>query len=140
MKRYLLSIALGLTALTAGAQQTDYLTLRMADGTECSVPSSGLTLTFGNGQMTVRSAQGTTNYALTSLAQMWFAATPTAISSLSGSNAGIRIVGGQVVATGIAQADIRVFTPDGREVGQSGLTRGLYIVRTPQQTYKVTAP
>ena len=71
---------------------------------------------------------------------MWFAATPTAISSLSGSNAGIRIVGGQVVATGIAPADIRVFTPDGREVGQSGLTRGLYIVRTPQQTYKVTAP
>ena len=139
MKRYLLSIALGLAALTAGAQQTDYLTLRMADGTECSVPSSGLTLTFGNGQMTVRSAQGTTNYALTSLAQMWFAATPTAISSLSGSNAGIRIVGGQVVATGIAPADIRVFTPDGREVGQSGLTRGLYIVRTPQQTYKVTA-
>ena len=140
MKRYLLSIALGLAALTAGAQQTDYLTLRMADGTECSVPSSGLTLTFGNGQMTIRSAQGTTNYALTSLAQMWFAATPTAISSLSGSNAGIRIVGGQVVATGIAPADIRVFTPDGREVGQSGLTRGLYIVRTPQQTYKVTAP
>lgn len=140
MKRYLLSIALGLAALTAGAQQTDYLTLRMADGTECSVPSSGLTLTFGNGQMTVRSAQGTTNYALTSLAQMWFAATPTAISSLSGSNAGIRIVGGQVVATGITPADIRVFTPDGREVGQSGLTRGLYIVRTPQQTYKVTAP
>ena len=140
MKRYLLSIALGLAALTAGAQQTDYLTLRMADGTECSVPSSGLTLTFGNGQMTVRSAQGTTNYALTSLAQMWFAATPTAISSLSGSNAGIRIVGGQVVATGIAPADIRVFTPDGREVAQSGLTRGLYIVRTPQQTYKVTAP
>lgn len=140
MKRYLLSIALGLAALTAGAQQTDYLTLRMADGTECSVPSSGLTLTFGNGQMTVRSAQGTTNYALTSLAQMWFAATPTAISSLSGSNDGIRIVGGQVVATGIAPADIRVFTPDGREVGQSGLTRGLYIVRTPQQTYKVTAP
>lgn len=140
MKRYLLSIALGLAALTAGAQQTDYLTLRMADGTECSVPSSGLTLTFGNGQMTLRSAQGTTNYALTSLAQMWFAATPTAISSLSGSNAGIRIVGGQVVATGIAPADIRVFTPDGREVGQSGLTRGLYIVRTPQQTYKVTAP
>ena len=140
MKRYLLSIALGLAALTAGAQQTDYLTLRMADGTECSVPSSGLTLTFGNGQMTVRSAQGTTNYALTSLAQMWFAATPTAISSLSGSNAGIRIVGGQVVATGVAPADIRVFTPDGREVGQSGLTRGLYIVRTPQQTYKVTAP
>lgn len=140
MKRYLLSIALGLAALTAGAQQTDYLTLRMADGTECSVPSSGLTLTFGNGQMTVRSAQGTTNYALTSLAQMWFAATPTAISSLSGSNAGIRIIGGQVVATGIAPADIRVFTPDGREVGQSGLTRGLYIVRTPQQTYKVTAP
>ena len=140
MKRYLLSIALGLAALTAGAQQTDYLTLRMADGTECSVPSSGLTLTFGNGQMTVRSAQGTTNYALTSLAQMWFAATPTAISSLSDSNAGIRIVGGQVVATGIAPADIRVFTPDGREVGQSGLPRGLYIVRTPQQTYKVTAP
>ena len=140
MKRYLLSIALGLAALTAGAQQTDYLTLRMADGTECSVPSSGLTLTFGNGQMTVRSAQGTTNYELASLAQMWFAATPTAISSLSGSNAGIRIVGGQVVATGIAPADIRVFTPDGREVGQSGLTRGLYIVRTPQQTYKVTAP
>lgn len=140
MKRYLLSIALGLAALTAGAQQTDYLTLRMADGTECSVPSSGLTLTFGNGQMTVRSAQGTTNYALTSLAQMWFAATPTAISSLSGSNAGIRIVGGQVVATGIAPADIHVFTPDGREVGQSGLPRGLYIVRTPQQTYKVTAP
>ena len=140
MKRYLLSIALGLAALTAGAQQTDYLTLRMADGTECSVPSSGLTLTFGNGQMTVRSTQGTTNYTLTSLAQMWFAATPTAISSLSGSNAGIRIVGGQVVATGIAPADIRVFTPDGREVGQSGLTRGLYIVRTPQQTYKVTAP
>lgn len=140
MKRYLLSIALGLAALTAGAQQTDYLTLRMADGTECSVPSSGLTLTFGNGQMTVRSAQGTTNYALTSLAQMWFAATPTAISSLSGSNAGIRIVGGQVVATGIAPADIRVFTPDGREVGQNGLPRGLYIVRTPQQTYKLTAP
>lgn len=140
MKRYLLSIALGLAALTAGAQQTDYLTLRMADGTECSVPSSGLTMTFGNGQMTVRSAQGTTNYALTSLAQMWFAATPTAISSLSGSNAGIRIVGGQVVATGIAPADIRVFTPDGREVRQSGLPRGLYIVRTPQQTYKVTAP
>lgn len=83
MKRMLLTFsALMLGAGATMADGTDYLTLRQADGSEISVPSAGLKITFNNGQLVAQSA-GQTDLTLpvAALQAMFFSATPTSIAT-----------------------------------------------------------
>ena len=83
MKRMLLTFsALMLGAGATMADGTDYLTLRQADGTEISVPSAGLKITFNNGQLVAQSAgQAELTLPVAALQAMFFSATPTSIAT-----------------------------------------------------------
>lgn len=83
MKRMLLTFsALMLGAGATMADGTDYLTLRQADGTEISVPSAGLKITFNNGQLVAQSAgQADLTLPVAALQAMFFSATPTSIAT-----------------------------------------------------------
>lgn len=83
MKRMLLTFsALMLGAGATMADGTDYLTLRQADGSEISVPSAGLKITFNNGQLVAQSAgQADLTLPVAALQAMFFSATPTSIAT-----------------------------------------------------------
>ena len=83
MKRMLLTFsALMLGAGATMADGTDYLTLRQADGSEISVPSAGLKITFNNGQLVAQSAgQADLTLPVAALQTMFFSATPTSIAT-----------------------------------------------------------
>lgn len=74
--------ALMLGAGATMADGTDYLTLRQADGTEISVPSAGLKITFADGQLVAQSAgQADLTLPVAALQAMFFSATPTSIAT-----------------------------------------------------------
>lgn len=83
MKRMLLTFsALMLGAGATMADGTDYLTLRQTDGSEISVPSAGLKITFNNGQLVAQSAgQADLTLPVAALQAMFFSATPTSIAT-----------------------------------------------------------
>lgn len=83
MKKLLLTFsALMLGAGATMADGTDYLTLRQADGSEISVPSAGLKITFNNGQLVAQSAgQADLTLPVAALQAMFFSATPTSIAT-----------------------------------------------------------
>lgn len=83
MKRMLLTFsALMLGAGATMADGTDYLTFRQADGSEISVPSAGLKITFNNGQLVAQSAgQADLTLPVAALQAMFFSATPTSIAT-----------------------------------------------------------
>lgn len=83
MKRMLLTFsALMLGAGATMADGTDYLTLRQDDGSEISVPSAGLKITFNNGQLVAQSAgQADLTLPVAALQAMFFSATPTSIAT-----------------------------------------------------------
>ena len=83
MKRMLLTFsALMLGAGATMADGTDYLTCRQADGSEISVPSAGLKITFNNGQLVAQSAgQADLTLPVAALQAMFFSATPTSIAT-----------------------------------------------------------
>ena len=83
MKRMLLTFsALMLGAGATMADGTDYLTLRQADGTEISVPSAGLKITFADGRLLAQSAgQADLTLPVVNLQSMFFSATPTSIAT-----------------------------------------------------------
>lgn len=82
MKRMLLTFsALMLGAGATMADGTDYLTFRQADGSEISVPSAGLKITFNNGQLVAQSAgQADLTLPVAALQAMFFSATATPTS------------------------------------------------------------
>lgn len=74
--------ALMLGAGATMADGTDYLTFRQADGSEISVPSAGLKITFNNGQLVAQSAgQADLTLPVAALQAMFFSATPTSIAT-----------------------------------------------------------
>ena len=83
MKRLLLTFsALMLGAGATMADGTDYLTFRQTDGSEVSIPSAGLKITFADGQLVARATgQADLNLPVTALQSMFFSATPTSITT-----------------------------------------------------------
>ena len=83
MKRLLLTFsALMIGAGATMADGTAYLTFRQADGSEISVPSAGLKITFNNGQLVAQSAgQADLTLPVAALQAMFFSATPTSIAT-----------------------------------------------------------
>lgn len=141
MKRITLILTLALaTTLTAAAQSYDYLTFRTADGTEKSLASDGLKITFADGTLTATTGSETATFTLADLATMFFAESATGIANATANAAPTaQIIGGNLVVSGAAGQDVSVYTTDGRRTATSGLAAGLYLVRIGQTTLKVVA-
>lgn len=137
-KRMLLVLwAFSLLSVVAIAQQPPYLTFRSTDGTERSIPTKGLKITFPDG--TMRAVAGTNEvvYALTDLQAMFLTAQPTAIASAVVGGDALRIENGKVQWPAGIKAGV-VYTLDGRMVDASGtLSRGVYVVQWNGRTLKM---
>ena len=136
MKRILLLIIATASLFVAKAQSFDYLTVRTLEGSEQSFALDQLKLTFADGKVVATSKGETTTFDFASLDFMFFTTEPTAIESASNSAFAVSIVGGNLQTNAPADSNIRVYTPDGKRVGQSGLNRGVYLVRINGRTFK----
>ena len=70
---------------------------------------------------------------------MFFSLTPTGISSVGNDDVKVGIVDGQLRVDAPAGSRIAVYAADGRLVEGRTLTRGLYIVKVNDKTYKLLA-
>lgn len=141
MKNLIILFIMALGTLQASAQEYNYLTLQETDGTETSLTVDGLKIIFVDGSIVV--TNGTQNFTapLASMSKMYFAETATAINSAiaAADEASVRIVNGQLQVNAPDGSRVKVYGLDGREQGTSHLTRGVYVVRVNNQTFKVIA-
>ena len=118
MKR--LFLALVITSLVSVASATDYnyLTLENTDGNMVSLPISGLTLTFNNGNLV---ANDGTVLPLSSLLKMYFTETSgiSSISTTADSPSDIYTLSGILVSSLSLDASL------------PSLPKGIYIVKQP---------
>lgn len=136
MKRILLLIIATASLFVAKAQSFDYLTVRTMEGSEQSFALDQLKLTFADGKVVATSHGETTTFDFANLDFMFFTADPTAIESAPGEAFSVSIIGGNLQTNAPTDSDIRIYTPDGKRVGQSGLNRGVYLVRINGRTFK----
>lgn len=148
---FCLLLVLG-TAMGADAQNSDYLTVRTADGQEHSLPADGLKITFGNGNLTATASGATLTLPLAGLGSMFFTQQPTSVASLTAGgteNASIR--DGQLTVTAKAGTSVRIYTADGRlaavhiqratgtEPADGHFAAGVHIVKMNGKTFKLLA-
>ena len=129
MKKLFLTLGVAVaTVMTANASGSEYLTIQKSDGTMISLASSGLTITFENGNLIATQNGETTTLELNSLSKMFFAETTDI----------------QMPSNALETGD--VFDLQGRRVAskvqlknlQNQLPKGIYIVKNGQKTVKVT--
>jgi hypothetical protein len=134
-KRTILSMSLLLTALMASADNTyGYLTFQKSDGVEQSVSVEGLKMTFSSGQVVVSSGSSTATFNLSDLSKMYFSDTATGIETVSADASG--------------DATVQAWTLSGVSLGsfsslseaRQKLSKGVYIVKQGEKTFKITRP
>ncbi len=126
-------------ALGMMAQSLDYITFRTANGTERSMTAVGTTITFKDGQITATNGADKATWSLSELSTMFFSSQATGIETATTQPVTVAIINGQLQVTAPNGSNISVYTADGRLVSGNNLTKGLYIVRVNQQTFKVLA-
>ncbi len=121
MKKTLLLLTIMMASLTTWADDYDYLTFEMTDGSRASVSVSGLQLSISGTTLTAGSEQ----FTLTNLAKMYFTASDESTTGIS-----------EVMAADLDEAT-EVYDLHGRKVSRNDMQRGIYIVKTQKGTFKV---
>ena len=120
MKKLLLLTTLLIGALTLHAESYAYLTFETNSGAKVSIPASSLTITISDNTLTV----GSVPFTLTNLDKMYFSNTDetTNIKSIS--------------AEELNEAT-EVYDLNGRKITKEQMQKGLYIVKSKCETYKI---
>ena len=124
MKRIILFLTMLVGTLTAQAGDYTYLTFETADGAKASVDvlSLPVTINLDNSTLTI----GNQTFALADLSKMYFSPT----DETTGISEGLRV--------NSEEADTATFYDlHGKKVDKSQLSKGVYIVKTSNQTKKV---
>lgn len=111
------------------ADNYDYFVFKQSDGTETSLASSDLRITFADGKLVATSSSGSYSVALSSLGSMYFSNTTTAIESIStdtDEDAAIYDMRGVLVAKGKNNSQLT-----------SSLAPGFYIKKVGETTSKI---
>ena len=135
MKKLLLALFCLTLGATVSAQQLDYLTFRMADGSEKSLPVDGLKITFEGTQLHAVAQGEKADFNLSEMGLMFFSATPTGLESVREDRDPVVIVDGRLVVE--PGEDIQVYSMEGLEVKADRLSRGVYLVKKNGRTFKV---
>lgn len=156
MKRFLLYMALPFAAMLsalpiAADEKREAVVIQKADNTDLTVEfSASPVLSFRNDSLVI-TAGDVSIFALSDVRKVYFgAAVPTSVSNVS---AGQRLYFADsqtIIATGISQEDVAVYningmkmpaeisrTADGFTISLSALPRGIYIIKTKVQTFKI---
>lgn len=113
----------------AKADSYDYFVFKQSDGTETSLSSSNLRITFADGKMVASSSSGNFSVALSQLSSMYFSNTATAIESVSvdsNEDAAVYDLKGVLVAKGKNNSQLT-----------SSLAPGIYIKKVGDTTSKI---
>lgn len=129
MKKSLVMFAMLLAVGTSQADGYDYFVFKQSDGTETSLASSDLRITFADGKLVATSSNGSFSVALSSLGSMYFSSSTTAIESVSADadeDAALYDLKGVLVAKG-----------KNNSVLTSSLAPGIYIKKVGETTSKI---
>lgn len=120
MKKFLLLLTALAGATTAQTKDYAYLTFETTDGERVSVPLESLTLSINGTTLTA----GTQSFTIENLSKMYFSTTDEA-----------------TVIEEISQAALDeatdIYDLQGHKVQKAQMKRGVYIVKTKQETYKI---
>ena len=117
--------------LSVQAGDYTYLAFRCNDGTEISLSVSNLKITFSNGQLVAVNSETNQTFSLSDLNKMYF--TNSAITNME-----------EVLPTDL-DTEVEIFTTSGVSKGRYNnlnqalqkLTKGVYIVKQSEKTYKI---
>ena len=129
MKRFVLIATL--LACTFGKVLADnfpFLTFEQTDGTTTTIASTGVTITFSNGNLVATQNGNTTTIALTDLEKMYFTTTNSVRNVEAQETNGYQIVSLEGCQMG---------TFNNLTDAQTSLKRGIYIVKEQGKTYKI---
>ena len=122
MKKFLLLLTVLVGTLKAQAGDYTYLTFETTDGAKASVAVEGLSLTISGTTLTAGSQQ----FMLSNLSKMYF--------STSDETTGIS---DELRVNSEEFATATFYDLQGRKVDKSQLSKGVYIVKTKNRTYKM---
>jgi hypothetical protein len=149
----ILSLVVTLLAVTTlSAQRLDYLTFRLLNGNEQSLNiAQGALLTFSGDKLVVLADSKQTEFALADLNSLFFATEPTGINDVTSATVAAAFNNGNLQVTAPAGSIVKVYNLDGRSVAtlqkstngnerfSLPLSKGVYVVRIGQQTFKLLA-
>ena len=129
-----------LLAGTAGTALADdytypYLVLVGNDGTQTSLAVDQLELTFSDGQLVAKNADGTQSFTLSQLRKMAFSDTAGVVDAINTIDAQRDNPGPADIYT-VAGIHVGSFSHIGE--AQTALPQGIYIVKQKDQTYKIS--
>ena len=120
MKRFLSIILATFFCVASFSSNLPFLTFETTDGTKASVPAEGLSISLSGNTLTA----GGLSFTLTNLSKMYFSADDhtTAI---------------QTIHSEPLSDVIEVYDLNGRKVDRETLTKGIFIVKEKDQSYKL---
>ncbi len=132
MKKWILSIvAVVAIQMQAADVVYKYLVVTSADGTQTSLPSDGLKLSFADGRMTAASGTDSKQFTLTQLASMHFAET----ASTTAIDRSLTADSQPVEAYTLSGMFVGAF--DSMSALQSQLRSGVYVVKQNNKSSKI---
>lgn len=150
MKKFLIITVLCGFALSASADDYNYLNFRLYDGTEQSLAANGLKITFSDGSLVATNNGTSTTLDLAQLSAMYFSQND--VSSVDGITIGqrnIRVDNGSVYVAGNQGEEVRIFnisgvlcsrcqlSSDGEELVGESLAAGVYVVKVNNNATKI---
>lgn len=137
-RKTLMAVAL-MMATAAGAADYGYLTFRSSDGALQSMPASGLSMKFQNGQLVATQGTQTLQLDATALSAMFFTASDaTGIETVEGSRSSVKTIDQAIVIDAPSHSAVSIYGLGGNAVASvsdtsAGTLRfpvqeGIYIV------------
>ena len=123
MKRLLLFLMMMTGTLAMQAGDYPYLTFETTDGNKVSVSTESLTLTVSGTTLTA----GNQSFTLVNLSRMYFSTSDESTTGIS-----------ETVTADLNEVT-DIYDLKGNKVSRSQMQKGVYIVKTPKGTFKVTA-
>ena len=109
-------------ALTIQAEEMRYLTIETTDGTKASLDISSLKLSFNGSTLTTV----TQSFPLSNLRKVYFTAS-------NETSTGIE----KVAKTTFSYEPTGIYDLQGHKVSKNQMKRGIYIIKTKEETYKL---
>lgn len=140
--KHILTLLFCATAITASAQSYDFLTFQKSTGTETSLRSDHVKITFEGGNLVATNGSETFSAPLNEMAKMFFSNTATGIQLVNTSDDALTasIVNGHLSTNAPVGSRICVIGMDGRQLNPNApISKGTYLVRINNTTLKVVA-
>lgn len=148
MKRLFIIATLLASFTTTFADDYNYLVIKQLDGSQQFMPVSGLTITFADDQLTAKSSEGTTTFALSTLSSMYFSETKeTGINEAFANGATtLRVLGRSLQVSAPAGAQVTIASMGGMLIDRytagndavlTSLRPGIYIIRINDKSTKI---